>query len=762
MNTPINIFTIEDILPLWQSTVGIERETLRIYPDGQQAKSPHPPQLGNRSFHPYIQTDFAESQLEFITPPEQSSDKLIDWLSAFHQIAAHEIDDNHEWLWPMSIPAIIPSAQDVKVAQLDSMKELGYREHLIKIYGYQVQLLSGIHYNFQINPEVMASKVAQEMNPIKARNEIYTTLARNYLRYRWLLTYLFGSTPFIDDKYETKLYGKPDSQPMRSIRQSHYGYKNSPNVTIRYDSFEHFVEDLEAAVESQELSMEKELYADVRFRKNHPVRKLLDDGIQYLEFRNFDINPFSPVGMTVDDLDFVKIFILSLLLLDDVETNEEIAKGDAYNEAISQAHPLDKAPYTQEAHMLFDVMTQVASQLDSVYDQDYVALVTSKAHQLDHPEETVCGRLLQEAHDFDSLLNLGLKFAETYQAEYLTKDYQLHGFTDLEISTQDVLKEAIKAGIKVDMVDSSDNLFKLSDAYRTEYVRKANMTQYDSLISYYLMENKVATKDILAQAQLATPSGKSFDHIEEAKAYFDQIKGSSFVVKPKSTNYGLAISIFTDDISKDVYESALEEAFQEDSTVIIEDFVAGEEFRFYVQADQVIAVTQRLGAHVVGDGQHTIQELIAIENQHPLRGPQHQAPLTNLQTGESERIQLAAQNLNFDDIPEKGQTVYLRSNSNVSTGGLPIDQTETVHDSYKDLVIQAAQALGAVLCGVDIIIEDPQAPAQEGNHSIIEANFNPAMMIHRFPGKGQPRYLGRALLEMMFPETTAHKERPQV
>lgn len=746
------------MIPLWQSTVGIERETLRIHPDGQQAKSPHPPNLGNRAFHPYIQTDFAESQLEFITPPEQHSANIINWLSAFHQIVAHEIDSNKERMWPMSISAIIPPAHDVKVAQLDNIDDRNYREYLIKVYGYQVQLLSGIHYNFQINPQVMDEKVADDNNPIQARNHIYTALARNFLRYRWLLTYLLGATPFIDENYETKLYGKPDQQPMRSIRQSHYGYKNSPKVSVRYDAFEHFVDDLEEAVQSGALSLEKELYADVRFRKDQFVRQLLNDGIQYLEFRNFDLNPFAPYGIALEDLDFVKIFILSLLLLDDVESNDAVQKGDTYNEEISQAHPLDTPIYIEEAHMLMDHMRDVARILDSVYHKNYLQLVEDKARQISHPEETVCGRLMQKADDFDSLLAFGLTLAEQHQAEYLATDYQLHGFTDLEISTQDVLKEAIRAGIHVEVVDASENLFKLWDEYRTEYVRKGNMTRYDSLISYYLMENKVATKKILAQAKMSTPAGTSFDQLQAAKAYYHQIKDTAFVVKPKSTNYGVGISIFKDGVEEDVYEAALKEAFQEDSTIIIEEFVEGEEFRFYVQDGQVIAVTQRRGAHVIGDGTHSIRQLIERENQHPLRGPQHQTPLTNLQMGESERIHLASQHLTFDDIPSKDHIVYLRSNSNVSTGGLPMDQTDTVHPSYNQLAVQAAEALGAVLCGVDIIIQDPKQPAQTTNHAIIEANYNPAMMIHRFPGKGQARYLGRSLLEMMFPETMAHKD----
>lgn len=755
------LFTEADLLDLWQSTIGLERETLRIKEDGQIAKTPHSNQWGDRAYHPYIQTDFAESQLEFITPPAKDSQTVMAWLAAIHQIAAQENDAHDEWMWPYSTPPMVPTDGQLKVAQLSDPADVKYREHLAKFYGIDVQLLSGIHYNFQINPRVIANKMSPEADAKSVNNKIYAKLGRNYLRYRWILTYLLGAAPFVPAEYQTKLYGKADQQPMRSVRLSRYGYMNDPKVKIRYDQFEHFVDDLEQAVKDGLLSEEKELYADVRFKQAKPVRKLMERGIDYIELRNFDINPFAPYGMTQDDMDFVKLFVITLILLPDVYSQEAVEQGNKLNLAIAEADPL--APHQQdlEAGWFFQEMKYLTQILDQELGTNYLQVVEDKEVQMSHPEQTLAGQLHKLYQDQAGMVAHGLELAAQHQAHYLEQPYLLHGFEDLEISTQDVIKEAIRLGLAVEIVDPSENLIKLQYQDHFEYIRKGNMTAYDSLISYFLMENKIATKKILKDAGIHTPESESFRQIELAKAYYPAIQDKAFVIKPKSTNYGLGISIFNQGASRQDYESGLNVAFKEDKEVLIEEFIDGTEYRFYVQGDEVKAICQRQPAHVIGDGQHTVDQLIDLENEHPLRGPQHKAPMTLLEKGEIEQMQLHQQGLNFDSVPAKDQMVYLRRNTNVSTGGISIDRTDDVHESYKKLAVQASQALGAFFCGVDIIIPDRQVPADQSKYGIIEANFNPAMMIHRFVGRGQVRYLGLEVIKALFPELPAsdHEEK---
>lgn len=747
-----SMFTEADLAELWTSTIGIERETTRIRHDGQLASTPHSDQWGNRSFHPYIQTDFGESQLEFITPPSHSSGELMGWLKAIHQIAATTIERNQEWLWPLSTPESIPLDGKIAVAQLEDKKEVHYREYLASHYGNAVQLLSGIHYNFQINPQVIQAKIEAADQLIAVTNKIYTKLGRNFLRYRWILTYLLGASPFVPENYATHLFGTPQSQPMRSVRQSRYGYKNEDSLHIRYDSLVHFVEDLEAAIAQNQLTLEKELYADVRFRRAPHARDLLTKGIQYIEFRSFDLNPYSPYGISQEDIDFIRLFLIGLLYLEDVRDQGQVDLGNQIHREISEAHPLAPHHREEEVADFFALLSNLAQVLDNQIGTAMLAMVRNKAFQMAHPEETLGGRLLREAPDFPAFQAFGLQQAQKFQALYLENPFLLHGWEGLEISTQDLVKEAIRLGLEVTVLDWGENFLQLSYGNHHELIRKANMTARDSLISYYTMENKVVTKSILSQAGIHTPRSKTYHDIQSAKHAFPYWSQSAFVVKPKSTNYGLGITIFEQPPREAAFLEALHLAFQEDHDVLIEAFVPGTEYRFYVQGQEVKAICERVAAHIIGDGVHTIRQLIEEENTHPLRGPQHLAPMTFLETGEAETMQLSHQGLDFDVIPAKGHRVFLRKNSNISTGGISIDRTDQVHPSFKDLAVRCSQALGAYFCGVDILIEDSSQSVNNTAYGVIEANFNPAMWIHRFVGQGQPRYLAFELIKDLFSE----------
>lgn len=331
--------------------------------------------------------------------------------------------------------------------------------------------------------------------------------------------------------------------------------------------------------------------------------------------------------------------------------------------------------------------------------------------------------------------------------------YQLHGFEHLELSTQDVIKEALKMGIRVSIVDQKDQLIQLDFNRHTEFLKNANMTSKDSLISYFLMDNKVATKEILNRHQLNTPGGLVFDSSRKALAAYDIFKQEAIVIKPKNTNYGLGITLFDRGVTFNDYQQAIEEAFHHDRTILIEQFFQGPEIRFYVQNGKVLAACERQSAHIIGDGHSNVRELVKIENKNPLRGIQHVAPLTKLEMGPLENLTLKEQNLTFDSVPKKNQKVYLRRNSNVSSGGIAIDRTNDIHPDYIHVAEAAAKALDTFICGVDIIIKNPHSPINnQDDYAILEANYNPMMSLHLFPAVGKAQPLSRSLLEALFPE----------
>ncbi|MGX7109189.1 hypothetical protein [Facklamia miroungae] len=366
-------FSLSDLPFLWDSTVGIERETIRINSTGFVAVSDHPKDWGNRSFHPYLQTDFSESQLELITPPFTCNQKVIDWLAGLHQIVQSELSasDRLETLWPYSMPPLLSNINQIQSAQLDNQDDYNYRKYLISFYGKKVQLLSGIHYNFQINNQLLMNKIQQEdLHPILTRNNVYMDLTRKYLYYRWVLTYLLGATPFYAEDYETLLYGKPHKQAMKSVRQSRYGYRNSQAVSVSYTNLEQYITDIEQLISQDLLHFEKELYRDVRMRGAKPNRKMLSSGISYLEFRNFDLNPFQPFGISLEDLNFIKVWILALLVHPQKISEKEIDLANERNQSTAESNPLDPLVAKELFTDFSQTLISVAEHLDSTFFSD--------------------------------------------------------------------------------------------------------------------------------------------------------------------------------------------------------------------------------------------------------------------------------------------------------------------------------------------------------------------------------------------------------
>lgn len=154
----------------------------------------------------------------------------------------------------------------------------------------------------------------------------------------------------------------------------------------------------------------------------------------------------------------------------------------------------------------------------------------------------------------------------------------------------------------------------------------------------------------------------------------------------------------------------------------------------------------------MGDGVHTIEQLVHVKNKDLLRGHGYKTPLEKIQLGEAETMFLKNHNHQWSEIPSLGQVVYLRENSNISTGGDSLDFTDEIPESYKRLAIESAKAAGATFCGVDMMIDDITSEATDSNYSIIEINFNPAIHIHCYPYKGENRKADKKILDLLFGE----------
>ena len=729
--------------------IGLEKEGQRVLPNGQISKTDHPKVFGIRHEQPYIQTDFAESQVELITTPEKSEKDVLRVLNAVHEVFLKNIPED-EYIWPLSIPAILPKEDEIRVAQFEKKSDVEYREYLVEKYGKYKQMVSGIHYNFQLDDNFMEKiSTITKKDLVSTKNEVYLKLARQFIRYQWLLIYLYGASPLAEDKYFTN--GVKPSDFVRSLRTSRFGYVNEEDIKVSYGSLEKYIEDITGYVQNGMLIAEKEFYSSVRFRGADTIVKFPKQGIKYIEFRLFDLNPFAPFGILEKDIRFVHLFIKTLVWLEEVDKSTSESLGYEYSEKVALSHPFSKVMYEDEGIWLLNKMKELVAEL-GLYESD-IDLINEKIDELQNPELTIGARLLREYKKENSILNVGLNLAKQYKEDALREYYSLSAYSNMELSTQAVIEDAIKSGLKVSIIDENDQFIRLESKEHVEYAKNGNMTSKDSYISPLMMENKVVTKKVLAEKGFRVPKGYEVSSIEEALQKFNYIKNKPIVIKPKSTNFGLGITIFKNGTSSlENYTKAIEFALKEDKDILIEEFIEGTEYRFFVIEGKTEAVLLRVPANVIGDGKHTIRELVEMKNANPLRGDAKKTPLKKIELGEIEQLQLLEQGLNFESILAENEVAYLRENSNISTGGDSIDMTDEVHESYKKLAVEIAEAMMAKVCGVDLIIPNIKDECSKDNYGVIEANFNPMMMMHIYPHAGESRRLSLNVLRMLFPE----------
>lgn len=322
-------------------------------------------------------------------------------------------------------------------------------------------------------------------------------------------------------------------------------------------------------------------------------------------------------------------------------------------------------------------------------------------------------------------------------------------FNKLELSTQILIKEALKRNIEVDVLDVDDNFIRLKKSDKVEYVKQATRTSADTYIAPLIMENKRVTKIVLKEHGINVPEGITVKSIDEALEKFSIFKERNIVIKPKSTNFGKGVIILKKLTSSEDYKSAVKQALQYDNSVLIEEFIPGKEYRFLVVGDETVAILHRVPANVTGDGVLTIEELVYEKNKDPLRGKGYVTPLEKIILSTIEKECLALQGKDVHYVPRNGETVYLRENSNISTGGDSIDFTDEISEQYKNIAVHSAKAVGAKICGADIIISDIYEEPNAENHSVIELNFNPALHIHNFPYQGINRQVEKKVLDLL-------------
>ncbi|PQE90949.1 bifunctional glutamate--cysteine ligase GshA/glutathione synthetase GshB [Enterococcus faecium] len=751
---------------LLKGNFGIEREGLRCDESGNLSMKNHPKVFGDKLSNPYITTDFSESQMELITPTFKSTEETYKFLSALYDIVAMEIED--EYLWPQSMPCIIPEDNKIPIARFYDNK-LGktaseYREKLLQKYGGKKQLLSGIHYNFSFN-EKFIKKLYE--NSDKAldykhfKNKIYLKVSRNYLRYRWLLIYLLGGTGTVHETYiedcvrqlEEVGEGGFSNEGALSYRNSECGYTNEHELFPSYNSVEEYVESLNRFIKEGLIESPRELYSQIRLKAkgNYSLMdSLIEDGISYLEYRSIDINPFDKAGISLEDLEFINIFNLFLLI--ENESNYERWQEDALeNQNIIARYGQNKVTLKKDGNPIdkeewgIEILEKI-KKINEELNLEKEDILNKMIEKIKDYKLTYAYKIIEKVKE-EGYVEAHLNLAKSYKEDAYINRFKLEGYEDLELSTQILMKESIKRGMTVDLVDRNDNFISLTQGDKVEYVKQATKTSKDNYVTVLMMENKVVTKDILRKHNIKVPKGEEYNSLEEAISEAKDYINKPIVIKPKSTNFGIGISIFPEGASEDDIVKGLEIAFKYDNTVLLEEFITGKEYRFMVINDKVVGILHRVPANVTGDSIHSIRELVDIKNQSPLRGKGYKTPLEKINLDENAELFLKQRNLDFDFVPSKGEIVYLRENSNISTGGDSIDYTDDIPDRFKQIAIASAKSVGANICGVDMMIDDYRD--ENSQYAIIEVNFNPAIHIHCYPYQGVERNIAKEILELL-------------
>jgi len=456
---------------------GVEREALRINRNGSLALTPHPEALGSALEHDYITTDFSESLLEFITPPENKIEKSLEQLADIHKFVNDNIGE--ERLWPLSMPCYINDESTIPLAYYGEsntakMKRV-YRVGLKNRYGSMMQVISGVHFNFslpdsfwQIWADVIGEPGSQDT--ISAQ---YFSLLRNYRRYSWLIPYLYGSSPaicgsFIKDKphnlpFEKVGVGSYYLPYATSLRLSDLGYTNKEQARLQicYNELDNYVALLREAMQSKSerfsqyasgeggnwqqlspniLQIENELYSSIRPKQptrslEKPTDALIRRGVNYIEVRALDVNPFAAVGISATQFAFLDVFLLTCLVkpslkldsagVQETQANFKSVVLEGRRPSLILQKDGQSIAMRVWAEQLFEEFKQTAAMLDKANDSTrYSEAVATEWEKILNPELTFSGRwlsqLLSENRDNGEL---GLTLSEQYRQQLSEHTY---------------------------------------------------------------------------------------------------------------------------------------------------------------------------------------------------------------------------------------------------------------------------------------------------------------------------------------------------
>ena len=431
--------------------LGVEKESLRVGPDGRISQTDHPRELGSALTHPYITTDYAEALIEFVTPACAGADQVRAFLCGLHQFSHQRLRD--ETLWATSMPCMVGTEESIRIAEyghsnVGMMKHV-YRRGLGYRYGRLMQTIAGVHFNYSLAPALVATlsaAVAADRSGDQPSDTLYLGTIRNFQRLGWLVCYLFGASPAVcnsflqgrQHRFDRFDYGTAYLPHATSLRMSDIGYKNKNQaaLAVDYNSLDGYIRTLTRAIRTPSpdyeeigvlvdgsyrqlnanlLQIENEYYSFIRPKQptrtgEKPTTALRERGVQYVEMRALDLCVFDPVGVSESRLRFLQTFLLYCALLESPRfTAAEQNQIDA-NQALVATHGRQPGLELQRGDSrvrLLDWAAQVYSALEQLAERmdlaspgaQFTEAVREQRPAISDPEHTPSARILAEMRE---------------------------------------------------------------------------------------------------------------------------------------------------------------------------------------------------------------------------------------------------------------------------------------------------------------------------------------------------------------------------
>lgn len=351
------------------------------------------------------------------------------------------------------------------------------------------------------------------------------------------------------------------------------------------------------------------------------------------------------------------------------------------------------------------------------------------------------------------------EFQQPLPQLYFTRHtpHGLENVKTLSQSTLTIARAAQELGVNFTEIPES-RVMALEYKGTTRYLHML-IPSITSELAYHLCHDKVATRSFLLQAGINIPRGYHLVKTDEP-TYWDEVFDAlqkPVVVKPTTGQQGSSIFMGINELER--YHQAITQCFEFEGPVnhkariLVEETFVGTEYRVLATKDKVVGIINRQPANVVGDGQSTIQQLIDQKNADPRRSDNPHDALTKIKVDSHVQEYLTFQGLTLESVPAANQQIFLRRNSNISTGGDSIDVTDLAHPSVREICLKVMQALpGLYIAGIDFMTKDITQSQTSESYVVIEVNSSPGIIIHEQPYSGKPRAAAKEFIYILFPE----------